>query len=117
MIDKSYFGGPWVVSRLDGKEWEAVTSASRTGRRGGKAVTAMTGEETETGDGRCTLCAASERVRSKVHVSAVGLSVSNILFTLCSAVDRPEGGPSADRGMFKRVIEEGRGGVWHASTM
>ena len=51
MIDKSYLTGPsWFVSRLDGKEWEAVTSAPRTDGRGeGGAVTAMTGEETETG--------------------------------------------------------------------
>ena len=36
------------------------------------------------------------------------------MFRLYAAVERPEGGPSADRGMLQRVIEEGRGGVWHA---
>ena len=40
----------------------------------------------------------------------VGLAVGLFWFTLCPAVDQPENGPSADRGMFQRVIEEGRGG-------
>ena len=36
---------------------------------------------------------------------------------IVSAVDRAEGGPSEDRGMFQRVIDEGRGGVSHASII